>query len=306
MAQKDALILVVGATGTQGGATARALLADGWRVRILTRSPDGAAAQALAKAGAEVAQGDMADPASLAAALKGAYGVFSVQRPDGDGSDSERRHGFALVEAAKAAGVQHFVHTSVCQAGTHESFPRWDEGYWAKKYWTDKWDVEGAVRGAGFPHWTILRPSFIMENFVAAKAQVLFPHMKGGEIVTPVKPDSRVQLIAGEDIGAFAAAAFANPEKFSGKAIELAGDDLTMPQMAEVLGKVLGRPMASKSVSPDEAVAAGIFPFWVRSQEWINDVRYQVDMKDASSYGVPMTTFEAWAKKNVGQISAAG
>jgi uncharacterized protein YbjT (DUF2867 family) len=302
MPQKDALFLVTGATGTQGGATARALLAAGHRVRILTRNPDAPAAKALAGLGAEVARGDMAEPAGLAAAMQGVYGVFSVQRPDADGSDSERRHGLALIEAAKTAGVRHFVHTSVCQAGTHESFPRWDEGYWAKKYWTDKWDVEQAVRSAGFEHWTILRPSFIMENFKHAKAQFLFPQLQTGEIVTPVRPDSRLQLIAGEDIGAFARAAFENPDRFGGKAIELAADDLTYPDMAKILADTQGKPVAAKTLSPEAATAAGIFPTWVRSQEWINDVRYQVDMSDAASYGVPMTDFATWAKRHAGEI----
>src|SRR5690242_15778847 len=123
-------ILVTGATGAQGGATARELLAAGYRVRLLTRNPASPAAGALTALGAEAARGDMDDAASLAEAMRGAYGVFSVQLPDTAGTDAERRHGRALVDAARAAGVQHFVHTSVCEAGRHTGFPRWEEGYW--------------------------------------------------------------------------------------------------------------------------------------------------------------------------------
>lgn len=81
-------ILVLGATGRQGGAAAARLLADGWRVRALTRNPDGPAAQALAKAGAELVRGDMGERASLDAAMQGVYGVFSVQPPDWNPSDT--------------------------------------------------------------------------------------------------------------------------------------------------------------------------------------------------------------------------
>src|SRR5438067_2479958 len=101
MAETKPLILVTGATGAQGGATARALLDAGYPARILTRNPDGPAARALAERGAEVAKGDLDQPETLAAALAGVYGVFSLLRPDADGSDSERRHGFALIEAAR-------------------------------------------------------------------------------------------------------------------------------------------------------------------------------------------------------------
>ncbi len=101
MPTRDQRVLVTGATGTQGGATARELLAAGFRVRVLTRNPDSPAAQALAGLGAEIGRGDMEDAQSLDAATKDAHGVFSVQRPEADGSDSERRHGLALIAAAR-------------------------------------------------------------------------------------------------------------------------------------------------------------------------------------------------------------
>ena len=107
------LVLVTGATGAQGGATARRLLARGRRVRFLARDPYSPAARALAASGAQAAQGDLGDAASIAAAVQGVAAVFSVQVPDVTGNDHERRHGFALVQAARAAGVSQFVHTSV-------------------------------------------------------------------------------------------------------------------------------------------------------------------------------------------------
>ncbi len=302
MARNDLLYLVTGATGTQGGATARALLAAGHRVRILTRNPDAAPAIALTQRGAEVAKGDMGEPDSLAAAMRDVHGVFSMQRPDVDGTDSERRHGFALVDAARKAGVRHVVHASVCQSGQHASFPRWDDGYWSQKYWTDKWDVEQAVREAGFAHWTVLKPAFMMENFAEPKAKILFPHLRQGRIITPVRPDTRLQLIAGDDIGAIAQAAFASPSRFDRECIDLAGDTLTMSEVAAVLGKALRRTVVLQSVSPAEAQQAGIFASWVRAQEWINEVGYRVDIAALAAYGIPLTSFAAWVQRHAGEI----
>ena len=300
----ERLILVTGATGSQGGATARALLGAGYPVRILTRNADSAAATALAAAGAGVAQGDWDDAASLASALQGAHGVFSVQRPDTDGSDSERRHGFGLVEAALEAGVKHFVHTSVCEAGRHTQFPRWESGYWWQKYWTDKWDIEERVRAAGFERWTVLKPAFLMDNFASPKAAHMFPHLQQGEILTAFLPQTALQLIAADDVGAFARAALADPATFDRQNIELAAEALTMEQVAATLSRVLGKPVSARHVNPKEARAAGLFPGWVRSQEWTNEVGYRADIAALQRYGVPLTSFEAWVRRHAAEIRA--
>jgi len=296
------IVLVTGATGAQGGATARALLAAGHRVRILARNPAAHEARALSSRGAEVAKGDMNDPASLVAAMAGAYGVFSVQRPDTDGSDSERRHGYALVEAAQRCGVQHFVHTSVCEAGKHAGFPRWESGYWHQKYWTDKWDVEEAVRSAGFPHWTVLKPAFMMDNFAEPKATFMFPHLRQGKIITALLPQTRLQFTCADDVGAFACAAIAEPERFDLRNIDLGTESLTMDEVAALLGRVLHKKVEAQSVSPDQAIAAGLFPGWVRTQEWINEVGYRADVAALASYGISLTRFEAWIERHAKDI----
>ena len=109
------IIAVTGAAGQQGGAVARKLLADGWKVRALTRDANKPAAGELASLGAEIVPGDMEDRSQLAAAFKGAYGVFSVQNYwlPSVGFDGEIRQGKNVADAAKAAGVQHLVYSSV-------------------------------------------------------------------------------------------------------------------------------------------------------------------------------------------------
>ncbi len=305
MAQDDRLFLIVGATGIQGRATTREMLAAGHRVRVLTRNPDSDVSNALGKLGAEVVKGDMEDAGSLTTAMAGVHGVFAVFQPDAGGTDSERRHGHAAISAAKAAGVQHFIYSSVCQAGTHESFPRWGTGYWSESYWTDKAELERAVRD-GFPIWTLLRPTFLIENFGHACAERLFPQLsKEGVILTPVLPDVPQQLIAGDDIGRMATAAFENPARFGGASIDLAVDVLTMEGIAEVLSKNLGKTVVAKSVSPDEGVAAGLFPRWVRALEWANEIGYLADLNHLREAGIPLTSFDAWVKRHSDEIVIA-
>ncbi|MHC8320395.1 NmrA family NAD(P)-binding protein [Pseudomonas sp. GB2N2] len=296
MNKNNSPILVTGGTGAQGGATARALLAAGYPVRALARSPESPAAQALLKLGASVVAGDMDDPASLVGALQGIYGVFSVQVPDSSGTDSERKQGFALVDAALQAGVQHFVHTSVCEAGKHTNFARWDSGYWWQKYWTDKWDIEERVRHAGFPIWTVLKPAFMLDNFTLPKSQYMFPHLGEGKIITAFHPQTRMQLTTADDVGAFARAAFEHPDLYKGKNIDLANEALSMDEVAALLSRVLHRTVISESVSPEQAVAAGLFPGWVRSQEWTNEVGYRADIQALAAYDVPLTPLEQWVE----------
>lgn len=298
MQSPDTTVLVIGATGAQGGTTARALLEAGHRVRVLVRAPCAPASRALARAGAAVMTGDLDDPISVDAAMIGAYAVFSVQVPDTTGQDSERRHGFTLVRAARSAGVQHFVHTSVCEAGRHTGFPQWGSNRWYQKYWTDKWDIEELVREAGFPLWTVLKPAFMMDNFAQPKARFMFPHLRQGRIVGALRPSTRLQLIAAEDVGAFARTAIEQPARFNRQNIDLAAEALTMGEVATVLTTVLGHPVRAESVSPEQALAAGLHAGWVRSQEWTNEVGYRADLGAAKSHGIVLTSFARWVERH--------
>ena len=110
MSHVDKTILVSGATGKQGGALLKYLLTDCWRIRGLTRNPRGRAAQELSKCGVEVVQGDMDDVESLKHAMRGAHGVYSVQDFWTVGARREVQHGKNMADAARAAGVQHFLY----------------------------------------------------------------------------------------------------------------------------------------------------------------------------------------------------
>jgi uncharacterized protein YbjT (DUF2867 family) len=238
------IVAVTGATGTQGGAAARALLASGWRVRALVRDPRSAKARALAGAGAEVVAADMDDRASLDAALRGVYGVFSVQptmgypgTPPTFTVEDELRLGGNVAEAAVQARVEHFVYASVGAA---------DAGHGIRR-WQSKAELEAHARRLGLPA-TVLRPVRFMENQVDPRFGT-----RGGVMADVVFPDVPVQLIAGADIGAFAALAFADPAQYVGETLELAGDELTMTEIAQIMERALGRPITYRAI-PREAL----------------------------------------------------
>jgi uncharacterized protein YbjT (DUF2867 family) len=297
MLNKENTILVTGATGAQGGAVAKALLKNGNTVRIIVRraSRHSKAAEELEKSGAEIIIADMEDPASLEGALKGVYALFSVQGMN-NGTDSERRHATNLLTAAFEAGVQQVVHASVNQTGNHLQFTNWDK--WNKKYWLDKQFGEDTLRNTGFKYWTILRPVFFMDNFIIPKVVFMFPDLAKGAIVTAWDSNAKLQLIAVEDTGAFAAAAFNDPEKFNRQVIDLAGDELTIGEIAESITQATGKNIHIDYVSEVEAVQKGLHPGFANVQIWNNEVGYNADIPALKSYGLPITNFSQYLKKN--------
>lgn len=240
MDRSSMTILVTGATGHQGGAATQHLLEDGWHVRALVRDPEKPASRALAVAGAELAVGDLFDRASLDAALRGAYGVHSLQTPAGAGAEGELTEGRNLVDAAAAAGVKHFVYSSVRGADRAAGLP------WV----VSKHQIEAYIRELDLPA-TIWRPVTFMENFLRQRGDILAGHLRG-----PEAPDTVKQLIAVDDIGRFIALAFREPDAWIGKATEIAGDELTWTEMAKVLSRVTARPVPYEQTEP----AAGAMP----------------------------------------------
>jgi len=279
------LILITGATGQQGGATARELLSRGHKVRAMTRKPDGDAAQALKKLGAELIAGNLDDSKSLEAALTGAWGVFSVQNTWEAGVEKEEEQGKRLAELARKKGVSHFVYTSVGSAHRKTGIPHFD----------NKWRIEETVRRVGFPSYTILRPVFFMENFLSPWFK---PGLEQGKLMIGLQPTTRLQMIAVEDIGKFGLRAFEDHEKMNRKEVDLAGDERAMPETAEILGKAIRKkiefvpvPIAEiRKMSEDYALML----------EWFDGVGYNVNIPGlAKEYGIRLTTFPEWASKAV-------
>ena len=236
MTTREQTVVVLGATGNQGGATARHLLADGWRVRALVRDVHAPAAVTLAGAGAELVAGDLDDRASIEEALRGTHGVYSVQ----SANPAELAQGLNVVEAVKAAGVGHLVYSSVGGARSQNE-------YYVERGWgpIEKWQIEERIRELGVPA-TILRPAGFMEDFTSPAR-----FFQDGSLNVPWREDLTMQLIAIDDIGAFAALAFARPDDYLGRAVEITGDRLTAPQIAAALSAAAGRPIPHTRVPLD-------------------------------------------------------
>ena len=280
---KTGTILVTGATGHQGGAVARALRAAGHEVRALTRKPDGEAARALAGRGAEVVRGDLDDAASLEKALAGVWGVFAVQNTYEAGVEGEERQGKRLAELARRAGVHHYVYTSVGSAHRRTGIPHFE----------NKWRIEETVRKLAFPSHAILRPVFFMENF---QSVWLKPGLDEGKLVIALGPDTPLQLIAVDDIGAYGRLVFEQAEQFNGRALDIAGDEVTMPEAARILGAAMKRKVAFVPVPIEEV--RKVSADWAIMYDWFDRVGYDVHVRSrARECGIPPTSFESWAAK---------
>ncbi|MFI5694799.1 NmrA/HSCARG family protein [Kribbella sp. NPDC051586] len=274
-------ILVTGATGNQGGATARHLLAAGWHVRAFVRDDTAPAAVALAAAGAELVRGNLDDPASIEEAARGAYGLYSVQ----SANDNELNQGINVADAAQATGVRHLVYSSVGGAENQNRFYR--ERGWGQ---IEKWQIEEHIRALGIPA-TILRPAGFMEDFTSPAR-----FFQNGSLNVPWRDDLVMQLIAIDDTGAFAALAFADPDVYLGRAIDITGDQLTAPEIAEELSAAAGQAVPHTQ-TPIELL-------WEHDPEvgkvftWANASYYDSDLAPLRKAHPAVMDFRAWLRRS--------
>jgi uncharacterized protein YbjT (DUF2867 family) len=277
----DKTVLVTGATGNQGGATARHLLAGGWRVRALVRDDTTPAAAELATAGVELVRGDLDDRASIDAAARDAYGIYSVQ----SANDNEITQGKNVADAAKAANVRHLVYSSVGGVESQNRF--YVEHGWGP---IDKWQIEQHIRDLGVPA-TILRPAGFMEDFISPAR-----FYQNGSLNVPWHDDLVMQLIAIDDTGAFAALAFADPDAYLGTTMEITGDRLTAPQIADALSTAAGRQVPHTQI-PLEAL-------WEHNAEvakvfrWANETYYDTDLTPLRQAHPSLMDFGTWLDRS--------
>ncbi|HEX9632907.1 MAG TPA: NmrA/HSCARG family protein [Gemmatimonadales bacterium] len=276
------LIVVTGATGQQGGATARELLAAGHRVRAVTRKPGGDAARVLAGQGAEVVRGDLDDRASLHKAFTGAWGLYALQNTWEAGVEQEEVQGMRVVEVARATGVEHFVYASVASAHRKTGIPHFD----------NKARVEQKLRSVGFPSHTIVRPVFFMENLTSPWFK---PSIDQGTLALGLKPTTKLQMIAVADVGKYGQLAFERHAALNGRAIDIAGDELTPPETAALIGQAAGRAVTHFQV-PIEDVRKASADF-AAMLEWLDAVGYNAEIGgNAKEFGIAPTRFADWVK----------
>ncbi|MDN5914994.1 MAG: NmrA/HSCARG family protein [Pseudonocardia sp.] len=264
---------VIGATGQQGGATARALLASGAGVRALVRRTDSDAAAALERSGAELVRADLTDVASLRAAFEGVDGVFAMTTSFTDrGTEGEVEDGVRIADAAAAAGVGHLVYSSVGGAERQTGVPHFES----------KRRIEEYIASLGIPA-TVVRPVFFMEN--------LAPAEENGTTVLrlPLPAGVPLQMVAVDDIGAVAASALLDPARIPGGAVEIAGDERTGGQIAEAFG---GRYEALPVDVLDDPDLKSMFT-WLAEQK----PAYRADLALTRELAPSVLDLPAWAAR---------
>jgi uncharacterized protein YbjT (DUF2867 family) len=283
MAGSDRIVLVTGVTGRQGGTVARHLLAEGWRVRGVTRSPASPAAQNLAGLGVELAQADMGDRNRMNAVCEGAHGVFSVQNPMISGEQGERVQGRNVVDAAAEAGVAHLVYGSAGPGTPSSGVAAWDV----------KLEIADYARSRGVPL-TVLRPMAFMELMTDKD---LYPPVAAWHLMPRLVGEGQpIPWLAAEDLGAIAARAFADPESYLGKDLALAADQRTLSECRGIWRRVTGRnprrfPMPlwlfQKFVGPD----------LVRMWRWLATHRVDVDPNETLKHNPAAATVEQFLRR---------
>jgi uncharacterized protein YbjT (DUF2867 family) len=259
----------------------RNLLKRGFAVRALTRDPEKPEAGELAGLGAEVVSGDLEDRSSIERVLDGVHGVFSVQQFWESGVEGETRQGMKLTDAAKAAGVEHLVYSSVGSAHRETGIPHFDS----------KWEVEEHVRASGVPY-TVLRPVFFMQNWEMMRDPIL-----GGTLPQPLDPEKPFQMIDADDIGVFAAMAFENPNGWTGREVDLAGDELTMPEIADTFSRVIGGQV-DYFQTPWDQFEEQMGEEYTVMYRWFDDHGYEADIAGLRKEYQGLVSFEQYLRSH--------
>ena len=301
MSNTRKVIAVIGASGQQGGAVVRALQAQGrFAVRALTRDPS-----KHPNLADEVVQADLNRPETLKAAFAGAHGVFLVTNAWEPGTD-ERKQALAAVHAAKDAGVQHFIWSTLPNV---EAISR---GKLDVPHFTDKANIDRIVSEAGFAHRTFVIAPFFYQNLVG----VMAPQKQADGAVgwaLPLDPERRV-IHMGDitELGRLVVGAFAQPELVgNGEYLPLVGDFLSFNEVVSTLNR-LGHQFSFKQV-PQE-LFAGWFPGAAAVAEMLAYFEAHTylgsDSHDAIALanriaGRQPTKFAAWARTNFAIPAAA-
>jgi uncharacterized protein YbjT (DUF2867 family) len=307
------IIVVTGATGAQGGGLARAILADpagGFAVRAITRDPNSDASKALAAQGAEIVVADVDDEASLVRALEGAYGAFFVTFFWAHFSPAKEAAQVGnMARAAKAAGIKHAVWSTL--EDTRRWVPLSDNRMptLQEKFKVPHFDAKGESNAlfteAGVPT-TFFHTSFYWDNFIhfgmGPKAGP-----DGSLAITLPMGDKKMPGIAAEDIGRCAYGVFKRPDLI-GQSIGIAGEHPTGAEMAAVMSKAIGKPVAYHSVSPETYRSFGfpgaddlgnMFQFYA---DFADDFGKARSVEFSRSLNPQLQSFDAWVSANKDRI----
>ncbi|KAE8419655.1 hypothetical protein BDV36DRAFT_307640 [Aspergillus pseudocaelatus] len=300
----DTIAFVAGATGHQGGATARELLHAGIKVHALVRDPLSRSALDLQRLGVQLFPGDFDDLSSLKAAVEGVTAVFLNVSPTMVDTRREVIHAKNIIDTALASGtVTTIVYSSVTMTGKHESFPNWGPSYPQAWYWHNKAQIESMVRESGIEYWTILRPAFLMHNYHQPAASFMFPELaQNRTFLTAYKPSTAMTMLDPGDVGKFAAAAIAEPGAFNRHEVDLGVESLTPAEIVKELSRVSGKHIALQFYDDKEAKDLAMRNPVLHAQLWTNEVGYHVDFKGLQKYPIRLTTFSEYLEKHRDEV----
>src|SRR6476661_294362 len=256
------LVLVTGATGNQGSACVEALLTRGHQVRALTRNSASPAAKRLRERGVEIAVGDFIDRDSLVRAARDVDAVYAMSTPYEHGAEKEIAQGITLADAAKSAGVAHFVYSSVASANRATGISHFD----------GKYAVEKHLHASGVPY-TVVAPVFFMENLLQPWT---LSSLRQGKLAMAMPASRSLQQITVADIGAFVAAVIERSDTVFGRRFDIAGDELTGEEVTSMLSKVTGREVHYEGFPPDVLRAQS--EDMALMFEWFDSTGYAADI----------------------------
>lgn len=310
-------ILVLGATGLQGFVATKELVKQGFKVRGLTSSGSNPKADELAKLGVEMVQGNLFDAESLYQAMNGVDGVLYIPVIVSIDLIPEIQIAYHVVQAAERAGVQYLIHTSVARAGNHAEYSTWGKGMDSsmRSYWLAKATVSEWIRASAIPHWSIFKPAYMMDVFLPPKVAGMHPLLAQGKLVSATQIDTKIDMMNVDDQAKLIAHAFQNFAAFDKQEIDLAGDSVSLAEVADVLSEVTGKKVEAFYQLGDELLAnqeygetlRQVYPQFdpamivkanLSSQEWFNTDGYLVDIAKANSYGVKLSSFREWAERH--------
>ncbi|MEO9329090.1 NmrA/HSCARG family protein [Gordonia aurantiaca] len=272
-------VVVIGATGGQGGAVVDALLDAGVAVRAVVRDPVSSKAAALAQRGAGLAVGDIVSGVGLTDAFVGATGVFALTTPSPGGASAEIAQGKALIEAATAASVPYLVFSSAASADQATGVPHFDS----------KFEVEKLLAATDL-RYTIVAPSYFYDNLLADSDA-----LAAGVMPIAMPTDKPLQQLSRRDLGRFVAGLFAAPDAHVGERIEIASDQPTPAEMAQVIGEVLGTRVSAESYDPERIPDPGRSKMFTFLSARGNEI--DIPALHARFPDVGWQSFAAWATR---------
>lgn len=284
MDSEESAVLVVGATGNQGGTVVNHLLGadEEFNVRGLTRRPDTEPARALAKRGVDVKRGDLNEKQTLRSAVNGADAVVIVTNIWTAGFDTAVRQAKNIADVAADAGVNHLIYSG---SGYHDR----DLGIDALE---PAGEIEKYLRSLAVPA-TFVRPVWFMHNIEPA-----FEDIMDGTLPLPFEQGVSLQMVDVDDVGRAVARILEHPDDFVGEGFDLAGDEHTVSEMAQVLSDVTGadvQPYTIPIADAREAMGDSMAELY----QWFNNGGYSVDIDRVEQrFGFEFTSFRSYLEKN--------